>query len=274
MNVYTVYLLIVFFSIQSVNAFEIQSSASASLGGAGTGSVNAVDGGYLNPSAIALFERNALSLNLANNGYRIYFADNGRDSMFPAAIAYTQLDLNGQNAKSFHLMFAKAIQDQFAFGANIHYRELKIDAIDKMTSQSLIDVSAIFKNFDFLSLGFVFKNKPLSRIDLDDYYGNNPSLVFGIEYNYIQLLYLKLDIENTQNSRSEQKQIYKVGVESRLNDWFMLRMGYQNNNVLEQNYSTFGFGFGTADYGLHYAYVKESNFKKDSNHSVDLTVPF
>jgi len=268
------YFVFVCIASTKVFAFEIQGSTAAGLGGAGVGSVNAVDGGFLNPAAIALLERNSASLNIANRGFRFYFADNGSDSMFPAALGYNQADLYGMKTKTVHLMLAKGVQDKFAFGTNVHFLELQIDGVETTYRQTLVDLAMIAKPFEFLSIGLAYKNKPTANTELSDYIDNNPLLSFGVEYNYIDLLLVKSDIESAQNSNLEQKQIYKFGLETHLNDWLILRLGYQNNNVLGQNYGTAGLGFGTTNYGLHYAYVKESNFKKDAYHSVDLTMPF
>jgi len=255
-------------------SFEIQGSTSAALGGAGVGSVNAVDGGFVNPAAIGLFERNSASLGFANKGFRIYFADNGSDSIFPAAIAYTQSDLNGIKTKNFQLILAQAIQSKFAFAINIQPRETRVDNVDQTYRQTFLDLAALFKPIENWSLGFAFKNKPTQNTELNDFIDNNPSLVFGVEYSYLDLLFVKTDIESAQNAQLEQKQTYKVGLETHLNEWLILRLGYQNSNILGQNYGTAGLGIGTSNYGLHYAYVKESNLKKDAYHSVDLTMPF
>ena len=274
MKLLTTFVALICLVSTSSFAFEIQGSASAALGGAGVGSINAVDGGFINPASIGLLERNSASLNIANKGFRVYFADNGSDSMFPAALGYNQADLYGMKTKTVHLMLAKAVQDKFAFGTNVHFQELQIDGLEPTYRQTLIDLAILVKPFEFLSLGLAYKNKPTTDTELSDSIDNNPSLSFGFEYNYIDLLFVKTDIESAQNSNLEQKQIYKFGIETHMNDWLILRLGYQNNNILGQNYSTAGFGFGTANYGLHYAYVKESNFKKDTYHSVDLTMPF
>lgn len=68
--------------------------------------------------------------------------------------------------------------------------------------------------------------------------------------------------------------IFKYGTTFLLNEWIVAKIGYQNDNIASQNYFTAGLGFNGPQFGLHYAYVKESEFKKETHHSIDLVVPF
>lgn len=255
-------------------AFENLGSTSSALGGAGVGAVNATDGAFNNPASIALFEHGSAAVSLAHKGFRVSFSDNGQDAMFPAALGYHQSEISTVKTKAFHLVLAKAIENKFSFGANIHVQDTKIDQNENTYKQTFVDVATLVKVSNWLTIGAAYKNKPLSDTELSDFIDYNPSLSFGVEMAYADIMNVRIDTESAQNLSLQQRQNYKFGLELLLKDWFMGRLGYQNNNVLSQNYSTVGFGFGGPQFGLHYAYVKESNFEKDSYHSVDLAFPF
>jgi len=255
-------------------AIENLGSTSAALGGAGVGTVNATDGTFNNPASIALFEHGSAALSSANKGFRVSLSDNGQDSMFPAAIGYHQSEISTVKTKAIHLIVAKAIENKFSFGASIQMQDTKIDQNENTYKQTLVDVATMVRVNDWLTVGAAYKNKPLNDTDLSDFIDYNPSLSFGLEMVYANIMNIRIDTESAQNISLQPKQNYKFGLELLLNDWFIGRLGYQNNNVLSQNYSTVGFGFGGTQFGLHYAYVKESNFEKDSYHSVDLAFPF
>jgi len=266
--------LILFFNFHAVLAFENLGSTSAGLGGAGFGAINATDGMFNNPASIALYERKSAAISSANKGFRVSFVDNGEDAMFPAGIGYHQGEVANIKTKAVHLVLAKNIENRFSFGVNAHFQDIKIEQNENTYKQTLLDAATLVKVNSWLTLGLVYKNRPLADTDLPDSIDYNPILGFGLEMIYPQLVNIRFDTESAQNISLQQKQNYKIGLELLLSDWFIGRIGYQNNNVLSQNYLTLGAGFGGSQFGLHYAYVKESNFEKDTYHSVDLAVPF
>ena len=82
-----------------------------------------------------------------------------------------------------------------------------------------------------------------------------------------------MDLETAENEKTE-KMIYKMGLETFINDWIVTRFGYQNDNAHSLNFFTAGLGFVGPQFGLHYAYQSEARNIRDPLHTIDLNIPF
>lgn len=254
--------------------FENLGSVATSLGGAGVGAINLVDGAFNNPATFALFEQRAMDLSFGKKSFRASLADNGAEALFPALLGYSQIDDEGLKVKAFYFGLAYPFSAKFSVGATIGFQETRLPALDEKFRQNLADVGVIFRPNAWFSLGAMIKNQPLNDTDLPNTMDDQPTQALGFETKYDELVNLRGELESGKNAVSEQKMIVKGGLEIILNEWTQLRLGYQNNNIISQNYFTAGLGFGGPQFGLHYAYVKESAFEKEIHHSIDLAVPF
>ncbi|AZZ38096.1 hypothetical protein CIK05_15240 [Bdellovibrio sp. qaytius] len=255
-------------------SFENLGSVSTSLGGAGVGSVNLVDGAFNNPAAFALFEQRSLAMSFAKKAFRISLADNGAEALFPALLGYNQTDVKGFRTKAFYFGLAQPLSAKFSLGANLGFQETQLPGKDDKYRQNLADIGVMYRPNTWFSVGAVVKNQPLNDTDLSDTIDKRPTQAVGFEAKYDELVNLRGELEAGKNTVSEQKMIVKAGMEIILNEWLQMRLGYQNNNIISQNYFTAGLGFGGPQFGLHYAYVKESEFEKETHQSIDLAVPF
>lgn len=276
MNKLFSFVVLTFVFLNSINifAFENLGSVSTALGGAGVGSVIESDGAFNNPASIAFFGQKTVALSYGSEAQRISFADNGEDSLFPAMIGYSRNSAFDVDTESFYLGFAYPIKKLFSVGANFGFQSTKIPPSTDKERQNVVDVGVTYRPQAWLSTGLVLKNKPLKDSDLPDAIDDRPSLAAGIEMQYMDLTNVRFEIESGKNAQSDQRLIYKFGLESYINEWFFGRIGYQNNNLESQNYFTAGIGLGGSQFGLHYAYTKESELQKDEDHSIDLIMPF
>lgn len=254
--------------------FENLGSVSTSLGGAGVGSLNPVDGAFNNPASFALFDQRSMNLSFAKKAFRISLADNGAEALFPAMLGYNQIDLDGLRTKSFYLGFAYPFGPRISMGVNLGFQETQLPGFDQKYRQNLADVGLIFRPNTWFSVGAVVKNQPINDSDLPNTMDDRATQALGFEAKYEELVNIRGELESGKNAASEQKMIVKSGIEIIMNEWIQLRLGYQNNNLISQNYFTAGLGFGGPQFGLHYAYVKESEFEKETYQSIDLAVPF
>lgn len=269
------YFLVLFLSnFAFAQSFENLGSVSTSLGGAGVGSVNLVDGTFNNPAAFPLFQQRAADLSYSKDSFRLSLADNGADALFPAMLGYSQSNFDEVKIKAFYLGFGYLMSQKISLGVNFGFQETQIPTIDDQFRQNVADIGIMFRPNEWLTVGAAVKNQPMNDTDLSDTIDNRPTQAVGFETQYDELVNLRAEFENGKNARSDQRSIVKGGMEIILNEWLQLRLGYQNNNIISQNYFTAGLGFGGPQFGLHYAYVKESEFKKETYHSIDLAVPF
>jgi hypothetical protein len=268
----------IFFLISALfilNSFAIENSGAVSgaLGGAGVGSLEDSDGSYLNAASIALFDKKSFSGSFSKYHLNIQISDNGRDAFFPAGIAYTRTDENNIQTQSYHLLIAYPILQNLSVGIDGSFREIKIIGLDEKFRQTVLSSAIFYQLNESVAAGLVWKNKALSNTDLSDLLDQNSSVAFGVSYIYEKFAKLRADVETAANEKTD-KMIYKLGLETYLNDWIITRIGYQNDNAHSLNFFTAGVGFAGPQFGLHYAYQAEARNTRDPLHTIDLNIPF
>lgn len=264
----------IFFKSSNVYAFENLGSVSTALGGTGAGSLSESDGAFNNPATISFFGQKTVALSYGSEAQRISFSDNGQDSLFPAMVGYSRNSAFDIDTESFYVAMAYPIKKLISIGANFGFQSTTIHPSTDKERQNVVDIGLTYRPRAWLSAGLVLKNQPLNDSDLADTIDDRPSVAGGFEVQYMDLTNLRAEIESGKNAQSEERLIYKFGLESYINEWFFGRIGYQNNNLESQNYFTAGIGLGGSQFGLHYAYTKESELQKDEDHSIDLIMPF
>ncbi len=263
-----------FLTVLNSAAFENLGSVSTALGGAGVGSINETDGAFNNPASIFFFQQKSAALSYGSEAQRISFSDNGKEALFPALIGYSRNTAFDLETESLHLGFAYPISSVFSAGVAVGFQTTKALPKTNKERQNIIDVGVSYRPLAWLSTGLVLKNQPLNDSDLPETIDDRPSIAVGLEMQYMDLTNLRFEIESGKNAGAKERQIYKFGIESYINEWLFGRIGYQNNNLESQNYFTAGIGIGGTQFGLHYAYTRASEFKKDDDHSIDLVMPF
>jgi hypothetical protein len=256
-----------------VFAFENTGAPSMASGGAGAGVLEEVDGTYLNPASIALFQKKSFAASFSKYHTNIHMTDNGRDAFFPAALAYTKTDENQIQTQAYHLVIAYPILPNLSLGSDLSMREIKFETATQKFRQTIVSPAICYLFSEAFSAGLVWKNKALTDTDLNDIIDLNSTVVFGLGYVYDKFAKIRADIETAEHEKTD-KMIYKFGIETYLNDWIITRIGYQNNNAHSLNFFTAGVGFAGPQFGLHYAYQSEARNIRDPLHTIDLNIPF
>ena len=154
--------------------------------------------------------------------------------------------------------------------------EYDLDSTKGLSSkyrQTVADLGATYavsKNFAF---GAVVYKLASSKTDLSSDLQKQNSIGLGMSYTYQNFVRFRFDIESAPECK-EDRLVYMSGMETFLNDWMVLRFGYQNNNVLSKNFTSVGLGFSGPQFGFHYAYLSNPADRQDDRHSVDLGIPF
>ncbi|MEK6556066.1 MAG: hypothetical protein AABZ31_12550, partial [Bdellovibrionota bacterium] len=65
----------------------------------------------------------------------------------------------------------------------------------------------------------------------------------------------------------------KAGIESFIDAFLVLRMGYQINELEDRNYYSLGFGFTGPRLKIDYSYQQNEDYTKGAMHSVDFRLP-
>ena len=257
----------------NILAIENTGAVSSATGGAGAGVLEEVDGTYLNPASIALFQKKSFAASFSKYHTNIHMSDNGRDAFFPAALAYTKSDENQIQTQSYHLVIAYAVLPNLSLGTDISLREIKLETMTDKFRQTVVSPAICYLISEAFSAGLVWKNRALADTDLVDILDQNSTVVFGLGYVYDKFAKFRGDIETAEHEKTD-KMIYKFGIETYLNDWIITRIGYQNDNAHSLNFFTAGVGFAGPQFGLHYAYQSEARNIRDPLHTIDLNISF
>lgn len=269
------FLVIIFlFATNTVLALENKGSVSTAMAGAGAASVNLSDGYFLNPALISLYPAKSLTLASSFRTEKASLVDHGQEALFPLAVSYNQNDLNGTKNKTYSLGSAYLYKEKFSVGVGLQFKEMKNLQTDQIYRQNLVDIGFVFVPQEWLSFGLVVRAKPLNDIELVIPVEQKSTVAVASDLKVGDYLNSRFELEQGENAQNQKKMIVKLGFEIIANEWVLLRAGYQNNNLISQNYLTAGLGFGGPQFGLHYSYIKEAEMQKESFHSIDLTVPF
>lgn len=268
-------LILVFLFSEVLSASAIIGAVSTATGGTGRGAIEPVDGVLLNPSTVAKIKTQFFSFNYSNEQMAVTIADNGKDSLFPAAIAFVRTDINNLKTQDMALVLAYSLMPRLSLGTTISLVEyLTItNSTEQKYRQTISDVGVSFALARNISLGAVAYKVLSSSAEIEKPLQKQQLFGFGGSYTFDNIVRFRFDIESAPENKFD-RLTYMAGLETYLNDWMIIRLGYQNNNVVSKNFTTAGLGFSGPQFGIHYGYLTNVSNRNEDRHTVDLGVPF
>ena len=94
-----------FFSTTAL-ATAIIGSVSTATGGTGRGAIEPIDGVLLNPSSVAQIKTKFFSFNYQKDQMGITISDNGKEALFPAAIAFVRSEKDNLKTQDMAVVLA------------------------------------------------------------------------------------------------------------------------------------------------------------------------
>lgn len=251
-------------------------AVSSATGGAGVAVVDVDDSIFMNPAVIPLFPRKEMSFSYSSERFSGNIVDNGTDALFPAAIGYEKYSNDAFKSNVYHLVLAYAYESvvgNVSFGADFNLNDMKLTGNDTSYKQTRATAGFLWQPTKAFSFGITHKNIALNDTDLPDSIDHVTTTTAGFAYVYQSFAQLRFDMETVEKQPSD-RYIYKIGLETYINDWIITRFGYRNDNILSMNFTTLGVGFAGPQFQLHYAYQTEAKSTVDPLHIIDLSVPF
>lgn len=205
----------------------------------------------------------------------VTISDNGKEALFPAAIAYVSYEKDNLKTQDVAVVLAYSALPRLSFGTTIAMVEYVQSGLvsEQKYRQTVGDLGVAFMVNKEISIGAVAKKAFSSSSDLDPVLQKQKSIGFGGNYTYQNFVRFRFDLESAPENKTD-RIIYMAGIETFINDWVVARVGYQNNNVVEKNFMTAGAGFSGPQFGIHYAYLTNVADRNEDRHSVDLGIPF
>ncbi len=248
---------------------------STATGGSGRGTTEPVDSVLLNPAIVAALPTKFFSANYTNEQWGVTISDNGKDALFPAAVAFVKSDANNLKTQQISVALSYAFQKSFAVGLGVSMLEYDLGgaAFQQKYRQSIGDVGFVYAPSPVFGVGLVANKVFSSATEIAQSLQKQKTIGFGAQYTYLSFARFRFDIESAPENKTD-RLVYMGGIETFINDWVIIRLGYQNNNVLAKNFSSLGLGFAGPQFGLHYAYISNVVDKSEDKHSIDLGIPF
>jgi hypothetical protein len=267
--------LIVFFSSLPSFALPVTGTVSMSTGGTGRGTVEPTDSVLLNPAIVAQIPTSYISLNYTRDQYGITISDNGKEALFPAAVAFNRSNVNDVKTQDMTLVVAYSPKPKLSFGIGASLVEYSLDnsANDQKYNQTVADLGMTYAFTKDFAFGVVAYKAFSSQTDFNQALQKQRTVGAGMNYTYLNFVRFRYDIESAPDNKFN-RLIFMSGLETFLNDWMILRLGYQNNNVVSKNFLSAGIGFAGPQFGFHYGYLTNPADHADDRHSVDLGIPF
>ncbi len=268
------FVLLFCFSFSS-NAITTAGAISSATGGTGRGTIEPVDSILLNPAIVAQLNAKFFSVNYTKNQWGITIADNGKEALFPAALAFVHSETDLVNTQQISLVLSKLIAPYLSIGATISmvdYDQQKV-VTDQKYRQTTGQVAVAYMPSKDFGFGLVANKIYSNDIQLDPNLQLQKTFGIGMNYTYLSFIRLRLDVESAPENKTN-RLVYMSGLETYINDWIVVRLGYQNNNVVQKNFATAGLGFAGPQFGLHYGYMHNVVDSSEDKHSIDLGIPF
>ncbi len=244
-------------------------------GGSGRGATEPVDSVLLNPAMVSLLPTKFFSASYTSQQWGLTISDNGKDALFPAALAFVRSDVDDFKTQRLALALSYAYRKMISIGLNVSMYEYERSQkyIDQKYRQTAADIGIAFSPMPNMGFGIVAYKAASSKVELEESLQKQKTIGVGAQYTFANAIRFRYDMESAPDNKTD-RLVYMGGIETFLNDWVIFRVGYQNNNVVAKNYSSLGLGFTGPQFGLHYAYISNVADGSDDKHSIDLGIPF
>src|SRR3989338_1100131 len=256
-------------------ATAIGGSVSTATGGTGRGAIEPIDGVLLNPSSVAQIKSQFFSFTYSTEQMGITISDNGKEALFPAALAFVLTERDNLKTQDMALVLAYKIMPQLSFGTTVSLVEYvqSNNGLEDKYRQTVGDIGISFAPTKELSLGVVAYKVFSSSAELAEVLQKQKQIGLGVSYTFDTFVRFRFDVESAPENETD-RLTYMGGLETYLNEWVIVRLGYQNNNVVSKNFTTAGLGFSGPQFGIHYGYLTNVANRDEDRHTVDLGIPF
>lgn len=257
------------------------------VGGAGVAAVDRGQEAFLNPASLphtspytsSVFFRNGRMVSSAKTrDMGIMVVDNTDEIAVPGALGYIHRKVEHDSGERDDLRYLSLsagsfLYNQFSAGISYTYASLEREG------------QGLWKEHDW-SLGLLWNPHPDWAIGYSRLYIAKPksdllpaldlpeTSILGANWIPLPNIRFRADIV-FQHVRNPQKEwVYRYGVETFANDYNILRVGFENDGLLDKDYYTLGWGLNGPRLRIDYSYRKNIKVANEALHGVDLRMSF
>lgn len=249
-------------------------SISAATAGAGRAAVDTGEPSFLNPAILMHLRGNHFLFSRGQQDFAVYFSDNNRDIVFPAALAFVQRtfgDVKSSVLQDVRLTIADRLGDQWAFGINIHHYQIRND--DGSFGEINGDIGLLYTPTPDWGLAYVTYEILGGKEEIPTGHRLSRQTALAANYLYGKIMRFRADILSAPNNNFSQTKTM-FGYEIYLNEFILARVGYQDDRYNDVRQASVGIGFDLPKFDINYAYVRQVPQNIQEQHSIDFALSF
>lgn len=269
-------LLSLYFISSLAHAQSFSSAATDGVAGASRAAVEAGDVNYLNPAGLVHLKGRFIYSTFSKDDLSLSLTESTREVVVPASLSYLQrktLDSTAREVKwkDTRLSLADFVTEKISVGVTGSMNTVEYK--DQSYNQTNGSLGLFYTPTDRFGLAYVFYNVFGGKDNVPEEVRQMSQMAVGLNYIFKGFLRYRFDVLSAGNNNFG-KPAYMTGVESLLNEWISVRLGYKNDILASQELFTQGIGFNGPMFSLNYAHqgsIKGANFDR---HSIDLSFSF
>lgn len=269
-----------FVILKSAFAYNpVGGTVSRGAGNTGVAAVEAGDASFLNPAIVphlreVFFNTYLVEDHLADDGktYKtsaLSLIDNSSMTTVPTALSYR----SSKHLKETRLGVAQFIAPYLTMGVGLDYQVARVSSTTSY-HQTGLDFGIVYTPTDKLGIGVIYYNLANWSSHIPDDYLLKPAQSIGLNYIFDKVIRVRAEL---LNSEGEDKIVSKIGLESFLGAFFVLRLGSindDNESASHINRYTGGIGFIGPQFQINYSYQVDKKEAHEFEHSIDFNLPF
>lgn len=260
---------------------------SQALGGSGLAANDEAEQFLLNPAALVHSKDAAIGYfysdgyrdkNEHDNFYGVTLSDNSEDVLVAGGAAFFKRRRTFDNFSTLdelkgQFSFAKVLYKHISVGLSVDYLQSDADG-DKKYKQWDGTIGILYNPNPDLAFAAIFRNLAPTDKDIPAPIRNVDEIGLGVHYILLGNFRGRLDVLQPQQLNPEKDYIVRGGLESLLDAYMAVRLGFENNGVTDRHSLSAGIGMVGPRLKIDYSYVKNTDYNGGGMHSVDFRLPF
>ena len=256
------------------------------LGGAGRAASDDGEQIFLNPAALVhgspftssiVYEGGREADNEKTDRLAIGLSDNSQDLVVSGGYSYVRRtdEITGMPdvKEDFHqFALAKFVAKHVSMGGTFSYRVSDIDGEREKHDQWDVSVGTLYNPTPDFAVAAVVYNLASRDDEIPKTVQNLDQVAVGLHYIYLPMFRFRFDLVQQMVRNPDAKMNYQAGIESKLKNFLVTRVGFNKDDLADRDFLTFGLGFDGPRLKFDYSYRK--NLDGGALHGVDLRMPF
>ena len=263
----------------------------AGSGGAGVAAAEPGEGALLNPAILShapdfsgsTFYRDGYvgeGHHLTQLGFML--VDNSKGVFLPGGLGFFRTrrflpELGSIDENYYHLSFGGFIYRQLSLGVSALYLDQKAMS-DTLSGERYRQWDAVvglhYNPHPDWAVGFTYQQFLKPKDSILETLRLNPFWNLGMNYIVSDFVRLRAEVAHHEFNNPENKLDWKLGIESVVRQYWVLRFGGRWDNRTKIRTISMGFTIDGPRFKIDYAFVKSSDLREEALHSVDMRVPF